>query len=91
MVLPERRLTAQDVAQIWGCSDQHVYDLCKAGELNHVRIGRLIRIRRQDVEDYERGVECRDSSSSEMSGTSPTPKTDVASVVRAVRLTSLRP
>lgn len=61
-MVPERRLTAQDVAEIWGCSDQHVYDLCRTGELNHIRIGRLIRIRRQDVEDYERGVECRGSN-----------------------------
>ena len=47
---------AFSVAQIaarWGVSNRHVYDLCNRGELGHLRIGGLIRIRQEDQQAYE--------------------------------------
>src|ERR1700677_4783495 len=35
-----------------GVSNRHVYDLCARGELGHLRIGSLIRIRLEDLEAY---------------------------------------
>src|SRR5208282_1500071 len=40
-------------AAAWGVSARHVYDLCARGELGHLRIGALIRIRQADREAYE--------------------------------------
>jgi excisionase family DNA binding protein len=48
--------TAFSVAQVavrWGVSSRHVYDLCAGGELGHLRIGGLIRVRLADLEAYE--------------------------------------
>lgn len=45
--------SAQQVAGRWGVSSRQVYDLCSKGELGHLRIGGLIRIRLTDVEAYE--------------------------------------
>ena len=41
------------LAAAWGVSTRHVYDLCARGELGHLRIGNLIRIRQADREAYE--------------------------------------
>ena len=48
--------TAFSVPQVavrWDVSSRHVYDLCARGELGHLRIGSLIRIRLEDLEAYE--------------------------------------
>jgi excisionase family DNA binding protein len=48
--------TAFSVAQVavrWGVSSRHVYDLCARGDLGHLRIGGLIRVRLADLEAYE--------------------------------------
>jgi excisionase family DNA binding protein len=48
--------TAFSVAQVavrWGVSCRHIYDLCARGELGHLRIGGLIRVRLADLEAYE--------------------------------------
>jgi excisionase family DNA binding protein len=47
---------AYSVAQLanaWGVSQRHVYDLCATGKLGHLRIGTLIRVRQTDREAYE--------------------------------------
>jgi excisionase family DNA binding protein len=44
--------TAFSVTQMagrWGVSSRQVYDLCARGELGHLRIGGLIRIRLEDL------------------------------------------
>jgi excisionase family DNA binding protein len=41
------------LAAAWGVSTRHVYALCARGELGHLRIGNLIRIRQADREAYE--------------------------------------
>ena len=48
--------TAFSVAQVavrWGVSSRHVYDLCARGDLGHLRIGGLIRVRLDDLKAYE--------------------------------------
>lgn len=54
--MPDDGPFAYSVAQLaraWGVSQRHVYDLCRRGELGHLRIGALIRIRQADREAYE--------------------------------------
>jgi excisionase family DNA binding protein len=53
MNLPAPRLTVPQVADLWSCTPQHVYRLISRGELGHVRIGTLIRVRVEDIECYE--------------------------------------
>jgi len=47
-------LTTGQVAEILGCSRQHVVDLCDDGELRCTSIGTHRRLRRSDVEAYAR-------------------------------------
>jgi excisionase family DNA binding protein len=51
----ERRIvfSVPEVAARWGVSPHQVFDLCCRGELRHVRIGGLIRIRFRDIEAFE--------------------------------------
>jgi excisionase family DNA binding protein len=51
----ERRFifSVPEVATRWGVSTHEVFDLCCRGELRHVRIGGLIRIRFRDIEAFE--------------------------------------
>jgi excisionase family DNA binding protein len=55
----DRPYTVAGLAVHWGCSDQFIYDLVKAGKLRALRLGpRLIRIEQEAVIDYEaRSVE----------------------------------
>ena len=46
-------LTVQQVAGRWHCSTRHVYGLIAAGQLGHIRVGSLIRVRSIDVTEYE--------------------------------------
>ncbi|WP_425287281.1 helix-turn-helix domain-containing protein [Pelagibacterium luteolum] len=48
-----RPYTPETLAKRWNCSHQHVRDLVNAGNLQSFRAGRLIRISRQAVVDYE--------------------------------------
>jgi excisionase family DNA binding protein len=50
---PPFAYSAQRLAATWGVSARHIYDLCASGELGHLRIGSLIRIRQADKEAYE--------------------------------------
>lgn len=45
-------LTIEDVALELGVSTQTVRGLIKRGELKHFRVGKLIRITRNDLDDY---------------------------------------
>lgn len=49
------RNTVTDVAHFWHVSRRTVYQLINNGRLSCVRVGGVIRIRRQDVEAYEAG------------------------------------
>lgn len=63
----ERRLSVAQLAQAWGCSRQHVYNLIEEGKLRSVRIGSLIRIRPEDAREYE----CRDQEQTARPSPSP--------------------
>lgn len=61
------RLSVAQLADTWGVSRQHVYNLIERGELQAVRIGALVRIRPEDVEAYE----CRDRKQTDQPIPSP--------------------
>ena len=49
-----RPLTPEQVADLWGCSANHVRALIKRGELRAFRLGaRLLRVPAAAVEEYE--------------------------------------
>lgn len=58
----EPRISVAQLADMWGVSRQHVYNLVTTGELPTVRIGSLIRIRPEDLLEYE-NRKCRDHAS----------------------------
>ena len=64
----DRPLLPKHVAERWGCSERHVRNLIRDGELKHFRLGgRLLRVPASAVEEYER---CRTQiTSSEGSAT----------------------
>ena len=45
--------TVPQVADRWVCSVRHVYDLIASGQLGHIRVGNLIRVRAADIAAYE--------------------------------------
>ena len=55
MAEPARPYTAASLAERWGCSVNHIRDLIRDGKLQCFRVGRLIRIRRDEVERFECG------------------------------------
>jgi excisionase family DNA binding protein len=42
----------KDLQQWLGCGRTKVYELLQAGEIPSYRIGRLVRVRRKDVEEF---------------------------------------
>ena len=52
--IDERRpYTPETLAEHWGCSPQHVRDMCKNGRLAFFRLGRLYRIPAWSVDEIE--------------------------------------
>src|SRR5438105_11865855 len=49
-------LTTKKAAQLLGTSRQHVVDLCNAGDLPYVTVGRHRRVSRRDVEAVRAGT-----------------------------------
>ena len=49
----EKPYTVESLAEYLQCSKPHVYNLCKSGELNIIRWGKLIRIPQAAVREYE--------------------------------------
>lgn len=45
--------SVRQLAEYWQVSERHVYALTAQRKLGHLRIGSVIRIRREDVEAYE--------------------------------------
>jgi excisionase family DNA binding protein len=50
--LAQEFFTPAEIAQYLGLSTYTVQDLCRRGELHHVKVGRAIRIRKQWADDY---------------------------------------
>jgi excisionase family DNA binding protein len=48
-----RAWTVKQLAAHWQCSSAHVYALIQQRRLGHLTIGSLIRVRQQDVDEYE--------------------------------------
>ncbi|AUQ53182.1 helix-turn-helix domain-containing protein [Phaeobacter inhibens] len=53
MTMPPRPFSAAQLAERWQCSAETVRQLVKCGQLSGFRIGRMIRIPRAAVEEYE--------------------------------------
>lgn len=51
--MPDRRMSVAQLADLWGCSRQHVYNLVARNEVSVVRVGSLLRFRMEDVRAYE--------------------------------------
>jgi excisionase family DNA binding protein len=49
----ELRLSVAQVAKRWQCSGKHIYNLVERSDLPALRIGSLIRFRREDIDAYE--------------------------------------
>jgi excisionase family DNA binding protein len=45
--------SVSQLAERWDVSTRTVYSLCAAGQIGHIRVGKSIRIRPQDIEEYE--------------------------------------
>jgi excisionase family DNA binding protein len=52
-------LNKDEVAHLIGCSWRHVQNLTHSGILPYVKLGRLIRYRKQDIEQAIEGMVCR--------------------------------
>jgi excisionase family DNA binding protein len=52
-------LNKDEVAHFIGCSWRHVQNLTHGGILPYVKLGRLIRYRKQDIEQAIEGMVCR--------------------------------
>jgi excisionase family DNA binding protein len=50
--LPQGFFTPAEIAEYIGMSTYTVQDLCRRGELRHVKVGRSIRIRREWADQY---------------------------------------
>lgn len=62
--------TPSTLAEKWECSSQHIRNLCRSGELPFYRLGgKLIRIKAEDVEDFE----CRTGVSQDLEESSASP------------------
>lgn len=48
------RNTIAMVAEHWGCSDDHVRRLINRGALACLRLGGIVRLTREQVEEYEK-------------------------------------
>ncbi|MBF0251663.1 MAG: helix-turn-helix domain-containing protein [Alphaproteobacteria bacterium] len=54
-MLEQRPYTPKELATRWQCSERHVRKLVQKGELPCFRLGNLIRVTPEDVEQYECG------------------------------------
>jgi len=52
---PEELLTPAEAAEVLRSSTDYIWKLCREGHLCHMRKGRLILIRRQNLTDYIAG------------------------------------
>jgi excisionase family DNA binding protein len=50
--VPDRLLTAEDVAELLQLRTDRVYALARAGEIPHLRFGRTLRFRREAIERW---------------------------------------
>lgn len=64
-----KAFTPRTLAERWHCSERHVRNMIDRGEIPSFRLGgKLLRIRREDVEQYELGERSETEPSQEPSG-----------------------
>jgi excisionase family DNA binding protein len=68
----ERPYSPKSLAERWGCSAKHIRDLCDDRALPFFRCGRLIRIRSDAVDAFERGTACESGKGQTAGGTALT-------------------
>lgn len=74
--------TVAQVAQRWECSESHVRNMIEDGELPHFRLGKLIRIKKEDVEKWESSASANtNSEDSATSGALPGAKMEESGAV----------
>ncbi len=77
----------RSLALEWGCSERHIRNLIRDGQLRGWRAGgKLLRIDPQDVEDYKCRNIVSDDCAEDMSASTPT-KPALATVIRLARIT----
>ena len=75
------------VAERWGVSDTFVYDEIKAGRLQAFKLGnKLIRIRAEWVEEYERQATGAERGEGTDAASPPPAKPDGATIGRTIHL-----
>ena len=86
-----KAFTPRDVAERWQCSERHIRNVMKAGELRYFRLGgKLVRIPVEAVEEYEK-CQSSDLSSIEESLPPNGMKAAADAAARLVRQTVRRP
>lgn len=68
-----RPFTPEMLADRWFCSAETVRQMVKRGELRGFRVGRMIRIPWDAVEDYECQTSASDGSEADIASTGPAP------------------
>jgi excisionase family DNA binding protein len=66
----------------WGCSSEHVRQMCRRGDLSYFRLGKLIRIPAHEVNR----IECLNTGSSSTEDNTASPTAIPASELRLARL-----
>ena len=84
-----RPFTPDTLADHWGCSSDHVRELCRTGQLTHFRLGKkMFRIPPSAVAEFE-GKQCNTAlAGTEESGPSSGLRADARAVARSVRQTA---
>lgn len=48
----ERLITTEELCELWSAKKSWVYDEVQAGRLRHVRLGKRLRFRMSDLNEY---------------------------------------
>ncbi len=83
-----RPYSPKRLAERWDCSDQHIRDLCRGGQLGFFRIGNMIRIPDKEVNRFE---QCGSSNNIEISGTQSAEKMEIRNAYPCVLPTVRKP
>lgn len=49
----DQLLTVPQIAERWSCSERYVWSKTASGELPVIRLGRLVRVRAEDLQRFE--------------------------------------
>ena len=83
----DRPYSPETLAERWACSSETVRQMCRRGELDHFRLGKLIRIPASEVER----VECQTGGSSSTEDNTASLTVLPADELRLARMTGVGP